>query len=106
MEKFPKKLNSKLLFHESTYFTSAIRSLSIKFLEILKILTWVQSHSIEFWILELPWILIQILDRILKIFNKGKCSFFYYLQIHILFGIFWAKEAVFWTIANSILFEN
>jgi hypothetical protein len=39
MEKFPKKLNSKLLFHESTYFTSAIRSLSIKFLEILKILT-------------------------------------------------------------------
>jgi hypothetical protein len=74
MEKFPKKINAKLLFQESTYFTSAIRSLSIKFLEILEIL---------------------ILDRILKIFNKGKCSFFCYQQIHILFGIFQAREAVF-----------
>jgi hypothetical protein len=105
MEKFP-NLNSKLLFQESTYFTSAIRSLSIKFHEILEILIKVRSHSIEFWTLELTWILIQILDWILKIFNRGNCSFLYYLQIHILFRIFWAWVAVFWTNANSNLFEN
>jgi hypothetical protein len=45
-----------------------------------------------FQTLELSWILIQILDRILENSNKEGCSLFNSVQVHILFEIFQARE--------------
>jgi hypothetical protein len=48
----------------------------------------IESNSIEFQTLQIPWVLIQILPQILKKNYKEICSLFDFLQIHTLFEIF------------------
>jgi hypothetical protein len=63
------------------------------------------SSFIKIQGIEISQILIQILCRIMKSYIKESCYLFNSLQVHNLFGIFRAREGIFWIISFSNQFE-